>query len=151
MATKREEIIVVGAGLIGLCTAMILGRLKFNVFLIDKNNIYSSKYMNKDSRTIAVSYGTKVLLEKHGIWKSILSYVQPINIIKVLNRSPSSQILFDTKHKNNPMGYIVKNSIFKKVLISKIKKHKNKLFNDDKPVRFLEDMIRKIIGAGEGN
>ena len=40
---------------------------------------------------------------------------------------------------------------FRNSIVNKIKKHKNKLFNDDKPVRFLEDMIRKIIGAGEGN
>ena len=32
---------------------------------------------------------------------------------------------------------------FRNSIVNKIKKHKNKLFNDDKPVRFLEDVIRK--------
>ena len=31
---------------------------------------------------------------------------------------------------------------FRKSIVDKIKKHKNKLFNDDKPIKFLEDMIR---------
>ena len=32
---------------------------------------------------------------------------------------------------------------FRNSIVNKIKKHKNKLFNDDKPVRFLENVIRK--------
>ena len=32
---------------------------------------------------------------------------------------------------------------FRNFIVNKIKKHKNKLFNDDKPVRFFEDVIRK--------
>ena len=32
---------------------------------------------------------------------------------------------------------------FRNSIVNKIKKHKNKLFNDDKPIRFLEDVIRK--------
>jgi len=32
---------------------------------------------------------------------------------------------------------------FRNSIVNKIKNHKNKLFNDDKPVRFLEDVIRK--------
>ena len=32
---------------------------------------------------------------------------------------------------------------FRNFIVNEIKKHKNKLFNDDKPVRFFEDVIRK--------
>ena len=32
---------------------------------------------------------------------------------------------------------------FRNFIVNKIKKHKNKLFNDDKPARFFEDVIRK--------
>jgi len=32
---------------------------------------------------------------------------------------------------------------FRNIIVNKIKKHKNKLFNDDKPARFFEDVIRK--------
>ena len=32
---------------------------------------------------------------------------------------------------------------FRNSIVDKIKKNKNKLFNNDKPIRFLEDMIRK--------
>ena len=125
MAKKRVEIIVIGAGLIGLCSALILGKLKFNVILIDKNIIESTKHLETDTRTIAISYGTKILLEKYNIWRKISKEAQPINIIKVLNRTISSKILFDTDHINNPMGFIVKNSVFKKVLINEINKIKN--------------------------
>ena len=38
---------------------------------------------------------------------------------------------------------LASNIIFRNSIVNKIKKHKNKLFNDDKPVRFFEDVIRK--------
>ena len=34
---------------------------------------------------------------------------------------------------------------FRNFIINKIKKNKKKLFNDDKPIRFFEEFIRKII------
>ena len=34
---------------------------------------------------------------------------------------------------------------FRNSIINKIKDHKNKLFNDDKPIRFLEDFLRKKV------
>ena len=36
---------------------------------------------------------------------------------------------------------LAKDNDFRNSIIKKIKKHKNRLFNDDKPIRFLEDVI----------
>ena len=35
------------------------------------------------------------------------------------------------------------NKNFRNSIVDKIKKNKNKLFNDDKPLKFLEEVIRK--------
>ena len=48
--------------------------------------------------------------------------------------------------KKNYVEIVLKlasNISFRNSIIDKIKKNKNKLFNNDKPIRFLEDMIRK--------
>ena len=84
MTKKRTDITIVGGGLIGLCLAPILGELGFKVILIDKEKIRLKKNIEKDSRTVAVSLGTKLFLEKYGIWKSIQPYSQPIEKIFVL-------------------------------------------------------------------
>ncbi len=38
---------------------------------------------------------------------------------------------------------LAKNNEFRNIIVNKIKKNKHKLFNDDKPIRFLEEVIRK--------
>ena len=38
---------------------------------------------------------------------------------------------------------LAKDNDFRNLIINKIVKNKNKLFNDDKPIRFFEEMIRK--------
>ena len=114
MAKKCEDILIVGGGLIGLCLAPILANLNFKITLIDKGNITSKESIYKDKRTVAISYGTKLFFEKKNIWREISKYAEPIKTIKVINRKKYSNILFDNKKKNKPMGYIVKNSILKR-------------------------------------
>ena len=116
MAKKSADIAIIGGGLIGLCLAPILGKLRYNVILVDKQKITKENNIQKDLRTVAISFGTKLFLEKYGIWKSISRYAQPINKIHVLNRNLKSKILFDSIN-NNPMGYIIRHNVLKKKLI----------------------------------
>ena len=94
MAKKSTEITIIGGGLIGLCLAPILGKLKFKVILVDKQKITQKNTIKEDTRTVAISKGTKLFLEKHGIWRSISSCTQPIKKIRVLNRDSKSNITY---------------------------------------------------------
>ena len=38
---------------------------------------------------------------------------------------------------------LAKNNEFRNIIVNKIKKNKHKLFNDPKPIKFLEDFLRK--------
>ena len=125
MAKKCEDITIIGGGLIGLFLAPILAKLNFKVALVDKEKIAQKTNIENDSRTIAISLGTKLFLEKYGIWKKISRYAEPINQIKVLNRESNSNIFFNNNDSKSPMGFIVENKIIKKILIEKIKSTKN--------------------------
>lgn len=126
MAKKCEDITIIGGGLIGLFLAPILAKLNFKVALVDKEKIAQKTNIENDSRTIAISLGTKLFLEKYGIWKKISRYAEPINQIEVLNRESNSNIFFNNNNDSkSPMGFIVENKIIKKILIEKIKSTKN--------------------------
>ena len=125
MAKKCEDITIIGGGLIGLFLAPILAKLNFKVALVDKEKIAQKTNIENDSRTIAISLGTKLFLEKYGIWKKISRYAEPINQIEVLNRESNSNIFFNNNDSKSPMGFIVENKIIKKILIEKIKSTKN--------------------------
>ena len=63
MKEINSDVIIVGSGLIGLVTAHCLSSLKYNVTIVDKNNFISANNINKDTRTVAVSEGSKQFLE----------------------------------------------------------------------------------------
>ena len=125
MAKKCEDITIIGGGLIGLFLAPILAKLNFKVALVDKEKIVQKTNIENDSRTTAISLGTKLFLEKYGIWKKISRYAEPINQIEVLNRESNSNIFFNNNISKSPMGFIVENKTIKKILIEKIKSTKN--------------------------
>tara|TARA_B100000029_G_scaffold516500_1_gene630330 strand:+ start:2899 stop:4083 length:1185 start_codon:yes stop_codon:yes gene_type:complete len=130
MTKKRTDITIVGGGLIGLCLAPILAQLNFKIILVDKENIIKKKSMEKDSRTVAISQGTKVFLEKYNIWRDLYKYTQPIDRIQVLNRNVESNINFSHSVE---MGYIIEHKNFKKILLKKIKSQRNiKILNNKK-------------------
>ena len=145
MVKKCEDILIVGGGLIGLCLAPILANLNFKITLIDKGNITSKESIYKDKRTVAISYGTKLFFEKKNIWREISKYAEPIKTIKVINRKKYSNILFDNKKKNKPMGYIVKNSILKRILINKIKLKNNIKILENKKINQIEIKQNSIL------
>ena len=71
MLKNNTDIIIVGGGLSGLCIAAMLGKLKFNIILIDKQKITKNNIIHKDTRTVAISLGTKQLFQEHGLWSEI--------------------------------------------------------------------------------
>ena len=93
MLKNNTDIIIVGGGLSGLCIAAMLGKLKFNIILIDKQKITKNNIIHKDTRTVAISLGTKQLFQEHGLWSEISNDTQPIKKIHVLNRDSTSKIL----------------------------------------------------------
>ena len=121
-----SNINIIGAGLIGLSCAYSLSNLGFKVTILEKNQVNNNnKYTGKDSRTTAISEGTKKFLDSVGIWQDIRSYAQPIKKIKVIDRNISNKIDFDNNRRKSNLGYIVKNHELINILTSKLKKKKN--------------------------
>ena len=131
MAKKCNDIVIIGAGLIGLCLAPILSQLKLKIVLIDQNQFLSINSTKNDLRTVAISYGTKLLLEKFNIWIKIKKHVQCIENIRVINRDSSSRIFFENNYNKDSMGYIIEHSTFKQELI--------KLIKNDKKIKIMEN------------
>jgi len=125
MKQIHTDVIIIGSGLVGLVAAHCLASLNFNVVVVDKKNFNNSKNKTEDIRTVAVSEGSKEFLENLSLWKNLYKYSEPIKQIKVFNRGSSNKIYFENSKKNQLLGYVIKNSIFSKVLRNKLSKNKN--------------------------
>ena len=125
MKEFNTDVLIVGSGLVGLVAAHCLSGLNYKVTLVDKKNLINSKNSFKDTRTVAVSEGSKIFLESLYLWSFIENYAEPIKNINVYDRSSNNKILFSNQIKNKKLGYVIENKQFSKILINQLKKFKN--------------------------
>ena len=81
MKEFNTDVLIVGSGLVGLVAAYCLSTLNYKVTLVDKKNFINSKNSFKDTRTVAVSEGSKIFLESLSLWGFLESYAEPIKKI----------------------------------------------------------------------
>ncbi len=125
MKEFNTDVIIVGSGLVGLVAAHSLSSLNYKVTLVDKKSFINKKNSFKDTRTVAVSEGSKIFLESLSLWSYLESYAEPIKNINVYDRSSCNKILFNNPTKNKKLGYVIENKQFSKILINQLKKFKN--------------------------
>ena len=125
MKEFNTDVLIVGSGLVGLVAAHSLSSLNYKVTLVDKKNFINSKKTFNDTRTVAVSEGSKIFLESLFLWSFLENYAEPIKNINVYDRSPHNKILFSNQIKNKKLGYVIENKQFSKILINQLKKFKN--------------------------
>jgi len=125
MKEFNTDVLIVGSGLVGLVTAHCLSSLNYKVILVDKKNFINSKNLINDTRTVAVSEGSKIFLESLSLWGFLKNYSEPIKTINVYDRSSSNKIIFNNKIKNKKLGYVIENKKFIKILVNQLKKFKN--------------------------
>ena len=163
MKELSTDILIVGSGLVGLVAAHCLSSLNYKVTLVDKKNFTNSHTSYKDTRTVAVSEGSKIFLENLSLWMFLGGCAEPIKKINVYDRSSRNKILFNNQIKNKKLGYVIENKKFSKILINQLKKFKNtKLhygfnlidikLNDRNSIAFSNNTIinAKIIIAADG-
>ena len=129
MKDLQTDILIIGAGMTGLIAANALSELDKEITIIDRSN-FNLGFKNLDLRTTAISEGTRKFFEEIGIWKDLYKLVEPIKYIKVLDRTDKRKISFNNKEPRKFLGYIIRNSILKNILVKKLKLKKNiKLIN----------------------
>jgi 2-octaprenyl-6-methoxyphenol hydroxylase len=125
MKELKCDILIVGAGLTGLMTAYTLASLKKNIILIDKFDFDKEKQNKIDIRTTAISEGSKDFFAKIKIWEPLSKFAEPIKKIHVVDRSEDRKLIFHNDNFRKNLGYIVKNSEIKNVVLGRLKKIKN--------------------------
>ncbi len=125
MKEFNTDVLIVGSGLVGLVAAHCLSRLNYKVTLVDKKNFINSTSSFNDTRTVAVSEGSKVFLESLSLWSFLERCAEPIKNINVYDRTSQYKILFNNQKINKELGYVIENKKFSKILINQLKKFKN--------------------------
>lgn len=83
MTQHKTDIAIIGAGMAGLTLAALLGQQGFRVTVIDREHPENLAKESFDSRTVALSAGTRGVLEPLGIWEQMRPSAATITEIDV--------------------------------------------------------------------
>jgi len=117
---KKSEYLIVGAGPVGLILSLLLAKQNKASHLLEarkKNDAHS------DKRALALSYGTKLILENLGIWRLLEKKITSIQSIHTSQKNSFGRTLLSSDEYNLPaLGYVLSYGDLSKALEDEISK-----------------------------
>ena len=104
MVNTTSRIVIAGAGPVGACAALALAARGRAVTLLEARAAHAAP---ADPRTLALSHGSRMLLERLGAWRH-LERVTPIERIHVSQRGGFGRVVLGAREAGVPaLGYVV--------------------------------------------
>lgn len=101
----NQAVVIVGGGPVGLVLALSLQQQNFPFKVLEARAQGAS---HQDKRALALSYGSKMILEKLGVWGAIASTATAINTIHVSQRGSLGRTKISAiEHDLPALGYVV--------------------------------------------
>ena len=120
---KNLEYVIVGAGPVGLVFSLLLAKQNQHSHLLESRRKNDS---HSDKRALALSYGTKLILENLGIWESLKNKVSEIKDIHTSQKNSFGRTLFSASQYNLPaLGYVVSYGDLSKALEEAVNQSSN--------------------------
>lgn len=96
------DVLIVGAGPVGAALALLLQESGLSIQLLE-----ARAGAAQDGRTLALSHGSRVILERAGAWTDALP-ITPINAIHVSHKGSFGRALLTARDANVPaLGYVL--------------------------------------------
>ncbi len=115
---EKESLVIVGGGPVGLVLALMMRQYELPFTILEarkKGDAY------RDKRALALSYGSKVILEGLGVWHVVAANATPINAIHVSQVGGLGRTkLQATEHDLPALGYVVSYGTLMEALDEKI-------------------------------
>lgn len=116
--TKQIDNIIIGCGLSGMLTALAFAKQGIETTIFESKSTENPIFFS-DIRTTALTPFSKNFLSLIDIWQELEEYVAEMRDVYVVDNR--AEEILELQNDNNPLGYVVKNNDFKKILLSKVK------------------------------
>ena len=102
---KKPEYLILGAGPVGLIFSLLLAKQNKSSHLLE---LRKKNAAHSDKRALALSYGTKLILENLGIWRLLEKKITSIQRIHTSQKNSFGRTLLSAEENNLPaLGYVV--------------------------------------------
>lgn len=101
----NQPVVIVGGGPVGLVLAIAMQQQGLPVKVLEARQQGAAYH---DKRALALSYGSKVILDQLGVWHAVVPHVTPINCIHVSQKGSLGRTkLLASEHQLPALGYVV--------------------------------------------
>ncbi|HEX7952396.1 MAG TPA: FAD-dependent oxidoreductase, partial [Burkholderiales bacterium] len=105
MSERDYDVVIVGGGPVGAAVAIALQDSDLTTLVLEAR---ADAGYSTDVRTLAMSHGSRLILERLGIWSKI-EPVTPIEAIHVSQRGGFGRTLLSAREAGLPaLGYVVR-------------------------------------------
>jgi 2-octaprenyl-6-methoxyphenol hydroxylase len=119
---KQYDIIIIGAGYVGLTAALMLKNLGLNVIVLEKKQLNIIKKAGEPSRLLAIAHASCNIFNKHNAIKDFSKLGQEIKQIKVMDATSDDFLEFTPSDIDlDHFGYMVEEHILHKELLQNSK------------------------------
>lgn len=118
----KRQLSIVGGGMVGACLALALQGFAreagWRIRLLEAHPPGDSVKTSYDARATALSHGSRLLLERLGVWPGLSHDAEPIRHIHVSDRGHPGVTRLDARQEGVPaLGYVVENARLGEVLV----------------------------------
>tara|TARA_R110002051_G_scaffold186292_1_gene255711 strand:- start:99646 stop:100836 length:1191 start_codon:yes stop_codon:yes gene_type:complete len=118
-----SQLSIVGGGMVGACLALALQpfarQAGWRIRLVEAHPPGDKVQTSYDARATALSHGSRLLLERLGVWQALAQGAEPIRHIHVSDRGHPGITRLDAHQEGVPaLGYVVENALLGQVLLS---------------------------------
>lgn len=150
------DVIIVGAGPAGLCTANLLAQHDLRIALIDRDDPKAHLKTEFDGRTTAIARGCRKVLERSNIWPRLAAGACPIQQIRTADQNAPFFLHFDSAEvsqiadEDAAFGWIVENRLLRQALIEGARALKTVTYLAPAAIQSLEATPRPLIQLEDG-
>jgi len=102
---QTQDIVIVGGGPVGMVLSLLLAKQNIASTVLEARKLGAA---NQDTRALALSFGTRRILEKLGVWQSLAPHATAINTIHVSQKgSIGRSILHAQDYQQEALGYVL--------------------------------------------
>jgi 2-octaprenyl-6-methoxyphenol hydroxylase len=122
----EHDVLIVGGGLVGATLAHALAIAGYQVALFEPHPFGVADQPSFDDRTVALSFGSRRILQGLGLWTAIAPAATPIKTIHVSERGRfgATRLLHD-EEAVEALGFVVPNRAIGQVLYAQLAEHEN--------------------------
>ncbi|MGB1648029.1 MAG: 2-octaprenyl-6-methoxyphenyl hydroxylase [Cycloclasticus sp.] len=117
------DVIIIGGGLVGGCLALALSQTPLRVAVVEASSFAEKQADSAGQRAIALSWGSRCILEQLNSWQQINESAMPIRDIHVSDKGHFGKTRLSAKAQQvDALGYVVEAAKIESVMAARLTK-----------------------------